>query len=66
MTTWFKKLKARLIAYLSTEGRKYVTTESGKLILVIDRGQYASLHKSVTSFNNKNKAVTLFTNKNKI
>lgn len=62
MTTWINKIAQRLIAFLATEDNKYIVTETGLRILVINnKGLFKT--RSSTSYINKNRLLTSFNKK---
>lgn len=55
MATWIKKFKRLLDGFLATESDKYITTESGLKIQILDIGKFSGKAKNLSTFSTKSK-----------
>lgn len=65
MTTWVKKFKRLIDGFLATESNKYITTESGLKIQILDIGKFSGKSKNPSTFSSTNKTPSSWDSKNK-
>lgn len=64
MTNWFNKIKKLLAGYLATEDDKYLTTEDGLKLWIIDH-EWRNKDKKTNTFVNAIKKISNWSNKSK-
>lgn len=64
MTTWIRKIRRLIKAFLSTDDNKYIVTDIGKKILMFDNS-FTYNTKSETVFSKKDMSNTVLTRKDR-